>query len=93
MIQFTNEIYAKEVKSGKTDLVVNEVVKKKSKGYVKKYMATRGTVFKVSHDSPASQEGMDHVVASSLMAPNGDEEAVPEEEEAHEEEGNGNSTS
>lgn len=74
MFQFTNEIYAKEVKSGKTDLVVNETVKNKSKGYIKKYMNTRGPVFRIDH-SPASHD-TDNVACSM----NDDDDDVAEEE-------------
>lgn len=73
-LQFTNEIYAKEVKTGKTDLVVNDVVKKKSKGYVKKYMATRGPVFRLGN-SPAQED--DNPVSSLTT---NDEEAIAEDD-------------
>ena len=48
-----NEVYQKEINSGKTELSVNETVKKKAKSFIKKYMSSKGSVFKVGH-SPTS---------------------------------------
>lgn len=76
-LQFTNEIYAKEVKSGKTDLVVNETVKNKSKGYIKKYMNTRGPVFSIDHSPTSSSHEAENAVCINSM---NDEDAVEEAE-------------
>ena len=50
-----NEVYQKEINSGKTELAVNETVKKKAKAFIKKsmqaYMSSKG--FKVT-SSPTS---------------------------------------
>lgn len=46
-------MYQKEINSGKTELAVNETVKKKAKSFIKKYMTSKGSVFKVTH-SPTS---------------------------------------
>lgn len=62
------------MKTGKTDLVVTDIVKKKSKGYVKKYMATRGPVFRLGH-SPTHED--DNPV-SSLMT--NDEETTADDD-------------
>lgn len=44
----THEVYLKEINSGKIELVINETVKTKARNYIKKYMASKGPVFKIS---------------------------------------------
>lgn len=48
-MQLVNEVYQKEINSGKSELAVNETVKKKAKAYIKKYMSSKGSVFKETH--------------------------------------------
>ena len=52
-LQLVNEVYQKEINSGKSELAVNETVKKKAKVFIKKYMSSKGSGLKMSH-SPAS---------------------------------------
>lgn len=56
VLQLVNEVYEKEIESGKTELAVNEPMKKKAKKFIAKYMSSRGAVFKVIH-SPTTDTG------------------------------------
>lgn len=47
-----NEVYKKEIESGKTELAVNGTVKTKAKSFIRKYMSSKGPVFRVN--SPIS---------------------------------------
>lgn len=71
--QLTNEVYQKEINSGKTELFVSEIVKSKAKNYIKKYMATKGNLHKVPH-SPSSHH-------SNSILGNSEDHSMEAEEE------------